>query len=221
MTNRILSASALVPALIFLLLLASEPGLRQAHALTDEEYRKLADQSPAFRAAEKELNAAWKNLMSRLTGDRKQAARQAQRDWVMKHRSNEAGIISSAQGISLAEAYAQATSHRTGHLKDCLNDEPGVSGIYRDDGMGYLAVRQKQPGSIEFSLHIAWPSQQCSGSITQGLAVLVGRTAIFTDSGCTRLTFVFSENEVEVREEGACEYHGLNCRFEGTYTRTP
>ena len=34
-----------------------------------------------------------------------------------------------------------------------------------------------------------------------------------------RLTFVFSGNQVSVRETNCDEYHGMECNFEGTYKR--
>ncbi|MBF0529977.1 MAG: hypothetical protein HQK55_12050, partial [Deltaproteobacteria bacterium] len=64
-----------------------------------------------------------------------------------------------------------------------------------------------------------WQAQRCSGEIKKAVAAIKGNQAVFTDSECPKLTLTFSNRKVEVEEGDPCGYHGLNCRFDGTYER--
>lgn len=192
----------------------------EAAALSDKDYKKYLAESPEFRSAEKELNTIWKKLMNTLDPEKKEAVRKDQRQWLKYVRDPRALEIAGKKGLPLAEAYAMAARERTTVLKEILspNQSASIAGRY-SSGMGFLTVRKIPGGMIEFTLTTNWPPQKCSGEIIKAVVKLNGDTAVFSDAECPDLRLIFSRDAVDVLENDFCGYHGMNCNFEGTYTR--
>lgn len=198
-------------------------------ALSDEEYKKFMAESGIFRDAETELNTVWKQVMERLTPEQGPIVRQAQVDWVKYIRDQKAKELAKTNKLSMPEAYSVVTRERISQLRiyfASATDQGsadkipgGLAGKY-SSGMGFLSIRELAGGRIEFDLVTEWPPQRCAGEIKKGVAVVKGRQAVYTDPECPKLVFTFSDQKVEVEEADYCGYHGLNCRFDGTYQRT-
>jgi uncharacterized protein YecT (DUF1311 family) len=204
-----------------------------AQALTDAQYQAMTKESAAFRQAEQNLNDLWKTLSARLASDRLDALKNAQRDWVVYVRDTKAQRLAEKEKIPLAEAYARVTEERTGQLKGLFPEAAGapaswtgtapaagsgLAGTYAS-GMGTLWIKDLGGGRIEVRMETDWPPQNCSGSLPPTSLVVKGNQAILSDGQCEKMVLTFGPGKVDVEEHGSCEYHGMNCNFDGEYKK--
>ncbi|MBI3138496.1 MAG: hypothetical protein HYZ15_07930 [Sphingobacteriales bacterium] len=92
---------------------------------------------------------------------------------------------------------------------------------YGTGKMNLVSVRDgRKNDRISFFIHLEKDNGNCTGELKGEAKWLGPGKAIFREDGdpCV-LTFVFSSNSVSLSEAGCGARHGLNCTFNGSYTR--
>lgn len=92
---------------------------------------------------------------------------------------------------------------------------------YGTGKMNLVSVRDgRKNDRISFFIHLEKDNGNCTGELKGEAKWLSPGKAQFREDGdpCV-LTFVFSSNSVSLSEEGCGARHGLNCTFNGNYTR--
>ena len=143
-----------MPVLLLLLLLAP----CSAWALTDAEYSLFMQRSPAFAAAEKDLDAAWKTARQRLPKEEFAALRNDQQAWLARGRARAAHTYVAEKKLPLPEAYALVTAERTALIQNLLTGDgrrprtlTGMFSFGTGEGAAVIfeAVEDSAPGTPE------------------------------------------------------------------------
>jgi hypothetical protein len=105
---------------------------------------------------------------------------------------------------------------------DTLPRKNKYSGDYVQNKRNFISVRDGRNASTYlFFIHFEKNEGQCTGELKGELDMRDERKAIFHENGdpCV-IDFVFSNNEVAVKEQGSCGNHrGVRCQFNDTYRK--
>ena len=104
---------------VWFVILCGLLGPGSAGAMTDDEYWRHYRASPAFAAAEDEINGLWKSFSERT----RRELRAGQRAWLLKRDAAAPGLARS-QGIPLGDALALITRERSGELRRLAGVSP-------------------------------------------------------------------------------------------------
>ncbi|MBK7873485.1 MAG: hypothetical protein IPJ74_23880 [Saprospiraceae bacterium] len=100
-------------------------------------------------------------------------------------------------------------------------DLQALTGTYEFDGetaAGTLNIEYAGNNKVVFLLSVGTASG-CTGEIDGEATLGEHKTATFSTENCTSLTFTFSEDAVEVAEQGCDFFHGMQCGFSGKYSK--
>ena len=214
--RRILAAAAVLAALA-----------SAALALSDAEYRRVM-KDPGFRAADKELGAAWNKVKKQTSPERFETIRKEQREWVSSGRDREADEYIKV-GYARDEAYTLVTRLRAEWLQSraelaaLLESADGVQGVYERRTVGEpgtLKVRwiDKDAGTISVDAEaglVLNPVNVRSGSYQGKGAVKRG---VFTDP--VGVTIRFNGDSVTVETTDAFKMNGemgMGVTIDGRY----
>jgi hypothetical protein len=103
---------------------------------------------------------------------------------------------------------------------DTLQRKHKFSGDYMKDKTNYVSIRDGRSAN-ELLLFIHIEKGDCSGEIKGSLLLTASNRGVYRQAGdpC-ELNFQFSGNTVSVKEGGGCgSRRGLDCSFDGSYTR--
>ena len=118
-----------------------------AFALTDADYKKLM-KNEDFKAADAQLNAAWKLAKSRLTPAEFEALKADQKKWIASGRDTAAAAQIKEYEMEKADAYAAVTEERAAAITRNAN----VSYLKRNPNriQGYYVRDDKdEPGTLQ------------------------------------------------------------------------
>ncbi len=87
-----------------------------AFALSNADYEKFTQESPAFVQAEEKLSAAWDAYSAAASREEFAVVIKEQREWNKKKRDSEAAGLVKSAGLSRADAYARTAVERAGVL---------------------------------------------------------------------------------------------------------
>ena len=90
-----------------------------ALALSDAEYRRMKQDSPAFAKADRELTQAWNEAKRALGKSGFDRLKKEQREWIVSGRDERAEELMDG-GMSRSEAYAAATTERVREIRGSL-----------------------------------------------------------------------------------------------------
>ncbi|MBO4335725.1 MAG: DUF1311 domain-containing protein [Desulfovibrio sp.] len=95
-----------------------------SRAMSYADYLRLLHASPAYQAADRELNAVWANAKKSLARETFCALRQEQRLWLKERDSLAAAFM--AQKLPLDQAYARITRDRTAVIAEFLQKDAAM-----------------------------------------------------------------------------------------------
>jgi hypothetical protein len=104
---------------------------------------------------------------------------------------------------------------------DTLSRKHKFAADYGSGKMNLVSVRDgRKSDRVSFFIHFETGNGSCSGELKGEARWLSPGKAVYREDGdpCV-LNFVFSSNSVSLSEEGCGARHGLNCSFNGSYTR--
>ncbi|WP_041429481.1 hypothetical protein [Synechococcus sp. PCC 7502] len=99
---------------------------------------------------------------------------------------------------------------------------------YRNKANGKVVIREGKKSkqrAIDFNLSVGNPPPYlCIGKLDGYAQWITANIAEYnvgfnTESDSCRLTFIFSSNQLIVRETNCDAHHGVSCNFEGLYSR--
>ncbi|MGB7069374.1 MAG: hypothetical protein WBD22_07750 [Pyrinomonadaceae bacterium] len=103
---------------------------------------------------------------------------------------------------------------------------------FKDTAIGIIKIKETKAGKrrrIKFEIHIGQSDYPCVGEMTGSLKFVSSNLYEYNpdrpsrgradELNYCRLSFVFSGNNVVVRENACEDFHGARCNFEGKYTR--
>ena len=103
---------------------------------------------------------------------------------------------------------------------------------FKDTAIGILKIKETKTGKrtrIKFEIHIGQSDSPCVGEMDGNLKFVSSNLYEYNpdrpshdsagELNYCRLSFVFSGNNVVVREDACEDFHGARCNFEGKYTR--
>lgn len=94
-----------------------------------------------------------------------------------------------------------------------------ISGEYSNE-YGNAVVNKINNDTIEFKILIQKGGESgCVGEFEKQLVTLKGNKAIVDQEDC-KIELVFSKNKLEILEEDCSMYYGMNCFFDGVYTKS-
>ena len=166
-------------AMLVLLLLAAVPHQQSCWALNDSQLKDLKSKSPAFKAAEEDLQEVWRQLMTKWGGPDKESLKQIQLLWTKAYRDREASQLMD-KGATYAEAYTSVTRNKTAELKTMLEQGP-TPGIWVDTDQNCLVWHGNSSGTYRAS----WTGG-CENGLAVGQGTLVvrdGKQALYTYNG--------------------------------------
>ena len=147
-----------------------------AFALTDADYKKLM-KNEDFKAADAQLNAAWKLAKSRLTPAEFEALKADQKKWIASGRDAAATAQIKEYELEKADAYATVTEERAAAITrnanvSYLKRNPNrIQGYYvRDDKdePGTLQVFWEGPGAKTVRVSLNVVLDQGGGNVREG-----------------------------------------------------
>ena len=103
---------------------------------------------------------------------------------------------------------------------DTLSRKHKLAGDYLKDKKNFISIRDGR-SSTELLLFIHIQKGECSGEIKGTLLLTSSTRGVYRQSGdpC-ELNFQFAGNSISLKEGGGCgSRRGLDCSFDGTYTR--
>jgi len=103
---------------------------------------------------------------------------------------------------------------------DTLSRKHKLAGDYLKDKKNFVSIRDGR-SSTELLLFIHIQKGECSGEIKGTLLLTSSTRGVYRQSGdpC-ELNFQFAGNTISLKEGGGCgSRRGLDCSFDGTYTR--
>ena len=103
---------------------------------------------------------------------------------------------------------------------DTLSRKHKLAGDYLKDKKNFISIRDGR-SSTELLLFIHIQKGECSGEIKGTLLLTSSTRGVYRQSGdpC-ELNFQFAGNTISLKEGGGCgSRRGLDCSFDGTYTR--
>jgi uncharacterized protein YecT (DUF1311 family) len=216
-------------ALVLLCLgIFSAPGARG-----EDEAAKLEQAKQRFAAADAELNKAFQEVRSKLSGSALIDLRDRQREW-LKHRDYMASDQPRQNGFEGGdfklspdywEAMADLTKERTQFLRSAFDSTlpKGITGVYQDSYGGALQLEETAEG-IVFSIIVVRGPTTHTGGLT-GVAARKGGGAVYKekieppeDRKPTELAFAFVDGHiVKLTGKNTEYYHGARAYFDGTY----
>lgn len=105
---------------------------------------------------------------------------------------------------------------------DTLPRKNKFSGNYIKDAKNFISVRDgKTASSYLFFIHFEKNNSTCIGELKGEMKLKDAKSAVYTANGdpCI-IDFIFSGNEIEVKEQGSCGNHrGIKCFFNDSYIR--
>ena len=105
---------------------------------------------------------------------------------------------------------------------DTFSRKNKFAGDYYINKQNLVSIRDgRSSNQLLAFVHIDNKDENCSGEIKGNLLLTSGTTAVYRQGGdpCA-MQFTFSGSSVTLREEQGCGNHrGLNCAFNGTFTR--
>lgn len=104
---------------------------------------------------------------------------------------------------------------------DTLGRKHKYAADYGTGKMNIVSVRDgRKADRISFFIHIEKENGNCTGELKGEAKWISAGKAVYREDGdpCS-LTFIFSSNSVSLSESGCGARHGLNCTFNGSYTR--
>ena len=109
-----------------------------AFALSDSEFRELMKDSD-FKAADKELNNAYKQAQNSMAKSEFEQVKREQRQWIKTGRDNEAKKLI-REGYSKSEAYTAATLNRAKKISESINSTSNsannfIGTFYNSEGL--------------------------------------------------------------------------------------
>jgi len=94
-----------------------------------------------------------------------------------------------------------------------------------ENASGEVRVSNANDRSFRFKIGIGSRNPACVGEFSDRAHWIATNVAEYRfgmdDSHACRMIFVFSGNDLIVRECGCGNFHGAACSFEATYTRSP
>lgn len=120
----------------------------RAIALSNADYEKFTQESPAFVQAEEKLSASWDAYSAAASREEFAVVLKEQREWNRKKRDSEAAGLVKSAGLSHADAYARTAVERAevldGYTKKSLSvvhhkDIAGTYGAKKD----YVTITRK------------------------------------------------------------------------------
>ena len=104
---------------------------------------------------------------------------------------------------------------------DTLPRKNKYSADYAQDKKNIVSVRDgATPKDCLFFIHFSKQNGGCTGELKGKAEFVSASKAVYTDkSGPCRIEFIFSNNNVSIREEGCGSYRGITCFFEGKYLK--
>jgi len=103
---------------------------------------------------------------------------------------------------------------------DTLSRKHRLAGDYLKDKKNFISIRDGR-SSTELLLFVHIQKGECSGEIKGTLLLASSTRGVYRQSGdpC-ELNFQFAGNSISLKEGGGCgSRRGLDCSFDGTYTR--
>ena len=105
---------------------------------------------------------------------------------------------------------------------DTFSRKHRFAGDYTKDKKNFVSVRDgRYPNQLMLFMHLDKNNGECNGELKGELILTSTTTAVYRQSGdpCI-MSFKFSGNTVVVKEDQGCGAHrGLDCSFDGTFTR--
>lgn len=105
---------------------------------------------------------------------------------------------------------------------DTLPRKNKLSADYTNGNMNLVSVRDgRKSDRITFFIHFEKNKGECTGELKGEALIKTPTTAEYRENGdpCV-LKFIFNSNSVSLKEEEGCgSRHGLNCTFDGSYSR--
>jgi len=186
-------------------------------ALSDDQYKKFMQESPAFAQAEKRLNTVWKQLKGAFSKNQYEVLLKSQKEWNFSREYKAQDIQAEAGGrLSLADGYAMLADKRADKLEHQLKsatkspthlEATGVYSYINEDGYGTLIFTEipvktengNVPGAI-FEFDVVRNSNL--GGIEKEAVKVSDTKYVYEGEECT-LTFNFSDKRIaEIEAEG-------------------
>lgn len=105
---------------------------------------------------------------------------------------------------------------------DTLPRKNKYSGDYAENKKNFISVRDGRNASTYlFFIHFEKNDGQCVGELKGELTMRDEHRAVFHENGdpCV-IDFVFSSNEISIKEQGSCGNHrGMRCQFNDSYRK--
>jgi uncharacterized protein YecT (DUF1311 family) len=199
----------------------------------EDEAAKLEQAKQRFAATDADLNKAFQETRSKLSGSALIDLRDRQREW-LKHRDYMASDQPRQNGFEGSdfkqspdywEAMADLTKERTAFLRAAFDSSlpKGMTGVYQDSYGGALQLEETAQGLV-FSLNVVRGPTTHTGGLT-GVATRKGSSAIYKekieppeDRKPCELTFAFTDGHiVKITGKNTEYYHGARAYFDGTY----
>lgn len=104
---------------------------------------------------------------------------------------------------------------------DTLPRKNKFSGDYVQDKKNIVSVRDgAAPKGFLFFIHFSKENGGCTGELKGKAEFVAANKARYTDkSGPCKINFIFTAQNVSIKEEGCGSYRGITCFFEGTYLK--
>lgn len=199
----------------------------------EDESAKLEQAKQRFAAADADLNKAFQEVRSKLSGNALIDLRDRQREWI-KHRDYMAADQPRQNGFEGSdfklspdywEAMADLTKERTEFLRAAFDSTlpKGITGVYQDSSGGALQLEETAQG-IVFSINVVRGPTTHTGGLT-GVATRKGNSAVYKEKveppeerkPC-ELAFAFVDGHiVKLTGKNTEYYHGARAYFDGTY----
>ena len=199
----------------------------------EDDAAKLEQAKQRFAAADADLNKAFQEVRSNLSGSALTDLRGRQREW-LKHRDYMASDQPRQNGFEGSdfkqspdywETMADLTKSRTEFLRAAFDSTlpKGIPGVYQDSYGGALQL-EETPEGIVFSINVVRGPTTHTGGLT-GVATRKGNGAVYKekiepreDRKPTELTFAFVDGHtVKLTGKNTEYYHGARAYFDGTY----
>ena|ERR1700686_2111920 len=199
----------------------------------EDEVAKLAQAKERFDAADADLNKAFQDVRSKLSGSALTDLRDRQREW-LKHRDYMASDQPRQNGFEGSdfkqspdywEAMADLTKERAAFLRAAFDRTlpKGITGVYQDSYGGALQLEETAEGVV-FSINVVRGPTTHTGGLT-GVATRKGSGAVYKekieppeDRKPCEVTFAFVDGHIVKLTGKNTEYfHGARAYFDGTY----
>ena len=206
----------------YLLLKAISPSQKAAYVLVFNKDKKFVAGMPLL-VLDNNPNTAQSAVMDTrysITTNRQYKApdgRMMYRKAVYAYTSSTAAFA-----LILTESNEAETKKELINPIDTLPRKNKLAGDYLQKGLNLVSVRDsKKPNEILFFVHFE-KEEGCKGELKGFAKIISPGKALYRQAGdqC-ELTFNFSGNTVNIKEEGCGSHRDIKCFFEGSYKRKP